>query len=353
MKPIKTILTYFLIALLAVACEDYLDPINSVSPAKDVSNPQITINFPSEGEVVQASEEVATITIKVLVTDDIELKSVTLQLDGTQIDSLSSFMDYRRADIAYDYTGLTDGDHLLTVTAQDLTGKSKSKTVNFSKITIPTYEKLDGEVLYFPLDGHYIDLISQTPATVIGTPGFSTGKLGDAYAGAKDAYFTYPSEGVTGSELSVAFWYNLNAVPDRAGIFMISHPPANPEDRAKGLRFAREADGAKQKFWLNIGNGKVDSWFVPPSFEVTGDWIHVAFTISQTHAIIYLNGEVKAEGDYEGPIVWTDCSSISFMSGAPNVVYWDHFSDLSLMDEIHIFNKVISAVEVLNLYNVK
>ncbi len=353
MKPIKTIITCFLIALLAVSCEDYLDPINEVKPANDVSDPQVTINYPVEGKVVQASEEVATIIIKVIAIDDIELGSVTLDLDGAQIASFTSFKDYRRADIQFEYNNLTDGDHILTVTAKDLTGKSETKMVGFKKITIPTYTPLDGEKLYFPLDDHYLDLISQVSATVVGTPGFATGKLGDAYAGATDAYLSYPSEGIVGNNFSAAFWYKINAVPDRAGIFMISHPPVDAEDRTKGLRFAREADGTKQKFWLNIGNGIVDSWFVPPSFEVTDNWMHIAFTVSETHAIIYINGELAAEGDYEGPVIWTDCSSITLMSGAPNVIYWDHFSDLSLMDELHIFNKVISADEVQSLYSVK
>jgi len=354
MKLIKYLFICSLITVLAVSCEKGLDPIIPVSPKPDVSGPTLVIEYPVEGKTIRSPEEVATITIKLVATDDIELKSVNLQMDGTEIVSYTSFKDYRRAFIEFDYNNMTDGDHTLTVTAIDLTDKSITQTVNFRKITAPVYVPLDGEVLYFPFEGDYIDLISGNAATPVGTPGFAAGKLYDAYAGAADAYLTYPSAGIIGDNLSAAFWYKINAIPDRAGIFMISPPTTIVlQDRTKGLRFAREADGTKQKFWFNIGNGTVDSWFVPPSFDVIDDWIFIAFTVSESHVTIYINGEISVEGDYEGPINWNDCSSISLMSGAPNVIYWDHLSDLSLIDELHIFTRVISAAEVQSLYAIK
>jgi hypothetical protein len=53
------------------------------------------------------------------------------------------------------------------------------------------------------------------------------------------------------------------------------------------------------------------------------------------------------------PIDWTGCNSLSIGSGMPNFVYWLHFSDLSLYDELHIFKRAITAEEVQNFYNVK
>ena len=352
MKIIKYIFICSLLTVLAVSCEKGLDPIIGVSPKPDVSDPTLEITYPVEGKPFVSPVEVAPMTIKLLAVDDVELKSVILKLNGTEIASFTEFKDYRRLDLQYIYE-LASGDYTLDVTVTDLTGKSVSGSVSFRKITAPTYDPLDGEVAYFPLDGFYLDLVSGNAATTVGTPGFAEGKLGEAYAGATDAYLTYPSAGVAGNNLSAVFWYKLNAEPARAGIFMISYPAASAEDRLNGLRFAREADGAKQKFWMNIGNGTVDTWIVPPSFEVTEDWMHIAITVSETHVIIYINGEIAAEADYEGPIDWTDCPSISLMSGQPNVIYWEHFSDLSLLDELHLFNRVISAAEVLSFYEVK
>jgi hypothetical protein len=40
-------------------------------------------------------------------------------------------------------------------------------------------------------------------------------------------------------------------------------------------------------------------------------------------------------------------------SGMPNFIYWEHFSDLSLYDELHMFNRAITAAEVQALYEEK
>jgi len=354
MKIIKYIFICSLVTVLAVSCEKGLDPIIQVDPKPDATVPTLEITYPVEGKPFVSPDEIAPMTIKLLAVDDVELKSVILKLNGTEIASFTEFKDYRRLDLQYAYE-LASGDYTLDVTVTDLTDKSVSGSVSFRKITAPTYDPLDGEVAYFPLDGFYLDLISGNGLTPVGTPGFAAGKVSDAYAGATDAYLTYPSAGITGNSLSAAFWYKLIDDPARAGIFMISYPAASSEDRLNGLRFARELDGAgpKQKFWMNIGNGTVDTWINPPSFDVTGEWMHIALTVSETHVIIYINGEIAAEADYEGPINWTDCPSISLMSGQPNVIYWEHFSDLSLLDELHIFNREITAAEVLSFYQVK
>jgi hypothetical protein len=48
---------------------------------------------------------------------------------------------------------------------------------------------------------------------------------------------------------------------------------------------------------------------------------------------------------------WTGCDMLSIMSGAPRFIEWNHLSDLSLMDELRIFNKGLTAAEVLAIYN--
>lgn len=97
-----------------------------------------------------------------------------------------------------------------------------------------------------------------------------------------------------------------------------------------------------------------DSWFdggadadVDPT---TGDWVHFAFSISDVEAVVYINGEVAKQGVFTG-IDWTGCDVLSIMSGAPRFTGWNHWSDESLMDELRLFNKAITADEVNLLYN--
>ena len=356
MKSLKYLIYCSLIAILIVSCSKGLDPIVAVAPGEDVSAPQLVITYPVEGKPFVSPDAVATITIKLTATDDIELNTVVLNLDGNDIATLSSFKDYRRAVINYDYANMTDGNHVLIVTVFDKTGKTTSQTVNFSKITAPAYTPMDGEVLYFSLDGFYLDLISGNQLTVNGNPGFTTGKVNDAYAGAADAYLQYPTSGILGDEFSLSLWYKINATPQRAGIFAIAPDggTGTDEERKFGLRFFRENSGANQNLGLNLGIGTTDVW-LNPFITVPPDenWMHIAISISTTYATVYVNGTIAKESEIAGKIDWTGCSSISIASGEPNFTIWEHFSDLSLYDEIHIFKKAITAEEVQTLYSVK
>jgi hypothetical protein len=357
MKIIKYLFVCSLMTVFAVSCDKGLDPINPVDPGTDQAPPTIDVTNPVDGKVVRSPDSLATIVIQLVAEDDIELKSVVVQMDGTEIANITSFIDYRRVNLSLDYNNMIDGDHILVATATDMTDKSVSQTISFKKITAPPYTPLDGEVLYFPFDGSYLDLISGNEATAVGSPGFATGKLGDAYAGATDSYLTYPTEGILGDEFSVAFWYNLNPEPGRGGIISISRPfeVYNDSTRFKGFRFLRENAGANQNIGINFGVGEAEVWMNPFTTVEPGDvWMHFAISISTTTAVIYMNGEVVMENlALAAPIDWTGCSSLSIASGAPNFTYWDHFYDLSLYDEMHFFNRAITAEEVQTLYTIE
>ncbi|MFA5419157.1 MAG: LamG-like jellyroll fold domain-containing protein [Bacteroidales bacterium] len=358
MKIIKYLFFCSLIAAFAVSCDKGLDPINYVKPGPDTLSPTLTINFPTEGKLVSVKEEFLPVTFKLVAADDIELKSVILQLDGTEIYSITTFIDYRRLELSYDKDSISNGNHVLTVTVTDLADKSVAQSINFMKITTPVYTPLDGEVLYFRFDGDYLDAISGKELTVVGTSGFAdVGKVNLAYAGATDAYMTYPTEGILGSEFSVAFWYKLNAVPQRGGIMSISRPYTvyNDSTRFKGLRILRENNGTtKANLGLNFGIGAAEVWMNPfITVDTASVWMHIAISISDTSATIYFNGEAVKEQSIVSKLDWTDCSSMSIASGQPNFIYWDHLSDLSLYDEMHIFKRAITAEEVQAFYAIK
>jgi len=221
------------------------------------------------------------------------------------------------------------------------------------------YVPKNGEIFYMPFEGTYKDLIGNKEATKVGSPAFAAGKIGKAYAGAADSYLTFPAAGLTKtSSLSAAFWMKINATPDRAGILVMGPPdeaaPAAPNNRKSGFRFFREGSATAQIFKLNTGNGTADSWFdggaaatIDPTPEA---WVHFAYTISPTECVVYINGEVVKQGTITG-ISWEGCDILSIMSGAPRFTGWNHFSDLSLMDELHIFNKALTQAEVKEIMN--
>lgn len=358
MKILRFITCAAVAAALAVGCDEGIDPISHVPPGDDTAAPTVNILYPSEGTLIRVKEDVAPVNIEFQVEDDIEIGTITLTLDGTKIGEVSDFKDYRRALESFTYETLTNGAHTLMITATDLSGKSTSATVNFEKVE-PYQPVYDGEIFYLPFDGDYVELVNIIEGTKVGAPGFSdNGYAGKAYQGAADAYLTFPTSSITTSELSVTFWYNVNGAPDRSGILTVSPPDPNntaaPNNRTKGFRLFREAAGDMQRIKLNVGTGSDETWFdggaaadIDPSID---EWVHIAFTIGEGHATVYINGDIVSDGDFDG-VDWSECDILSIASGAPRFVEWGHLSDLSLYDELRMFDRVLAQDEIQAMMN--
>ena len=348
----KNILKYTIgfFALLIVSCSDGIDPITAVDPGADMTAPIVTIISPTEGTTIQVFEEVTSFDVKIEVTDDIEVLTISILLDGSEIKSFSDFTDYRSALEEFTYEGLVDGDHVLTVIATDIEGKTTSAEVNFSKQ--PPYISLfDGEVLYMPFDGDYRDLIGFNLADEVGSPGFTgTSYAGsNAYQGTTDSYLTFPSEGLLSNEFSAAFWYKVNANPDRAGILVVGD---DADDRNQGFRLFREGSPTEQRIKLNVGTGTGESWNDGGVIDVAaGEWVHVAFTISSTESKIYFNGIEMNSADLSAPIDWTGVGPFTIGAGGETFSYWDHKSDSSDLDELRIFDKALSQADIQIMIN--
>ncbi len=340
--------------VITVSCNKGIDPITHIAPGADLGAPVVTVKYPAEGLKIQVPTLLASINIQFEVTDDIELKSVAVLMDGNPLTSYNEFpKDYRRAVKEYLYNQVTNGAHVLTIRATDLSGKITNKEINFEKK--PPYVPIfPGELFYMPFDGDYMDKVSFVEAGKVGTPGFAGEALKglNAYAGATDSYLTFPLAGLKNNEFSAEMWYKLNAVPDRSGIITISPSGESNFDasRTKGLRFFREGGaGASQRFKLNAGSGASESWFDGGSKadvqNNVGDWVHLAFTVSGSECVVYINGQVVSQGSFTG-IDWTGCESISIGSGAPNFTDWGHKADNSFYDELRIFNKALTQSEI-------
>ena len=357
MRTIK-FLTFGLLVLLFSCKDQYIDDISKVSPGADETAPVVTISYPTEGTKIKVSEDVATINIAFQVTDDIEISTVTVKVDDAVVATFDDFLDYRivKKEVVYDQ--LTTGTHVLDITAVDSDGKTTSTLVNFEKepAYVPMY---NGEIFYMPFDGSLVELVTATFATGVGSPTFPTDAAAgtNSYGGAANTYATFPASNfATGNEFSAAFWMKVNPSPDRAGILVMGPPDeANPDAqnvRTSGFRFFREAAGSMQRFKLNVGTGAGEAWFdggaaadVDPALN---EWVHLAFTISPTQGTVYINGNVVSQGDFAG-IDWTGVDLLSIMSGAPRFTGWDHKSDASQMDELRLFNKALTADEIVNI----
>src|SRR5690606_13472120 len=137
----------------------------------DASAPVVNINYPVEGTKIKVNEDVTSIDIDFEVMDDIEIATVTIEIDDEVIATFNEFKDYRKFKETHLFDNLTTGVHVLDITATDVDGKSTTTTVNFEKepAYVPQY---DGEIFYMPFDGNFIELVNITFPTTVGTPGF-------------------------------------------------------------------------------------------------------------------------------------------------------------------------------------
>lgn len=374
MKIFKYLLAVAAFATVIAACDEGIDPITAVPPGDDTASPTVNITYPAEGTLIRVKEEVTPIDIRFEVVDDIEIQSVSVQLDGTSIAEYSEFKDYRRALQSYRYESLTNGPHTLTITATDLSGKSTSQEVTFEKVE-PYQPIYDGEVFYMPLDDEVLELISITQATVVGSPSFVPGKVGKAvrFDAANKAYMLFPSDAVSAvSSFSVSFWTHPEFVDSNSdggidgilGLANFSNVSGFWGNLDWFVENGSNPSAALIKAHVTNGNGG-ETWIeVPGVTNFFGEWTHHVLTYDATaeEFVYYIDAVPVATvaAGWDGPLAFADggpmvFGTVHFMtnpslttgSGAQD---WASYLTGSL-DEIRIFNKGLSQAEVEQIYN--
>ena len=102
---------------------------------------------------------------------------------------------------------------------------------------------------------------------------------------------------------------------------------------------------------LNVGTGESDIWNDGGTIPVDSDWTHITFTVSPTGTAIYFDGNlVRATELNNVPIDWTGVENLVIGSGL-NFDGWAHNSDLSLIDELRIFDVAMTGEEITNMVN--
>ena len=374
MKIFKYLLFVVTFAVVIVACNEGIDPITSVAPGDDTASPTVSITYPGEGTLIRVKEDVTPINIRFEVVDDIEIQSISVQLDGSGIAEYSEFKDYRRALESYTYESLSNGPHTLTITATDLSGKSTSEEVTFEKAE-PYQPEYEGEIFYMPFDDEILELISITPGTAVGSPAFVAGKVGKAvsFDAANQAYVTFPSDVVSAvNSFSVSFWTNPEFIDNNSdggidgilGLVNFSNVSGFWGNLDWFVENGSNPSGAVIKCHVTNGNGG-ETWI--EAKDVTnffGQWSHHVLTYDAVteEFVYYINAApvVTLAAGWDGPL--------ALQNGGPMVFGTVHFmTNPSLttgsgaqgwasyltggLDEIRIFDKGLAQEEVDEIYN--
>lgn len=214
----------------------------------------------------------------------------------------------------------------------------------------------DGQIFYLSFDTELEEYQSLMEATPVGSPTFADGKKGKAYAGAANSYLTFNLSFLAApltTEMTFSFWYKLNSDPNRGGILVISPPhkdqPANSQNnRTAGIRIFREVQSGQQRIIANVGNGTSDTGLSDAGANLDPgmtDWVHIALVLAADKASLLLDGEEVVSRTFSG-ISWEGCDIMSIGSGAPRFTGWNHLSDNSLIDELRIYNRALTAEQI-------
>ena len=359
-----SLIAMFAYLVTAVSCGGDDEPTQP-DDVEDLESPVVTIHSPADGSKVSSLDATTSVPIKFTVTDDVELASVVVDFEGTQVAEITTFTDFRNYTGEVEQEEVGDGTYTITVTATDLSGKSTSETSTFEKVTSNPYTPLDNEVFYMAFEGNYLESVSEEEATVVGSPEFAgEGKEGDnAYKGAADSYLTFGTENLQSSVMTISFFMKVNPEPERGGILVMGPPdPVNTEFqnlRTSGFRIFREPRGDQglQIIKANVGTGETDFWLdggdlatVDPS---ANEWNHFALVIDETTAALYIDGALVSSNSEHVGMSLAGCDILSIMAGEPRFTEWDHLADQSYLDELKIFSKALTEQELSDLVGIQ
>ncbi len=180
---------------------------------------------------------------------------------------------------------------------------------------------------------------AQVSGAQLGDDRFDQANHAYAFNGTSDAITAANSPQLNSDFTSVSFWINVNALPSGSEAFVLSF--GGWQERWK---ISLPPHG-KLVWTTNNSSGISDMDSGDGNELPTGDWKHVVMTHDGVKDHIYMDGVQVAEKNVAGTL---NSTTYAFGMGY-NVVDGGNFFDGSL-DEVQIYNRALSAAEVLALY---
>lgn len=193
----------------------------------------------------------------------------------------------------------------------------------------------------YSFEGNANNTFGSTQGSIVGTPAYAEGKIGDAIQlkGMYD-YISLPSDHPlpTYDEITLAMWVNWKGGGIWQRIFDFGTNSnqfmfLTPQSGNNTLRFAMKNGGAEQ--------------IVQTSQLPTNEWVHLAVTLGNGKASLYVNGQEKAS-NHNFTIKPSDIKPINNNIGKSQFNSDPLFA--GMLDEFYIFNRALSSEEIQKVY---
>ncbi|HOL90079.1 MAG TPA: immunoglobulin domain-containing protein, partial [Anaerohalosphaeraceae bacterium] len=223
----------------------------------------------------------------------------------------------------------TADDGAYTCVAENVGGSSAPTEAAYLVIKRP--------IAYWPLEGNADDAVNGYDGTLLGSPVFEAGKVGQAmvFDGLNDWIDLPDGFANFRSGLTFTVWAKPTATASWARFFDFG----NGAD-AGNIYFSRNGTGADLTF-STLGGSVTASGVL-----ALNEWQWFAVTVDETgNAVIYKNGVSVQTGTVTIPAVVTRTSNFLGKSNwAADALY------KGLMDEIRLYNYALTADEIATLY---
>jgi hypothetical protein len=187
--------------------------------------------------------------------------------------------------LTYSDSGLAPGNYYYVVTAMTLLGETaaSNEAHAVAGTALHTWLKFDGRGGPGAVDssgnGH--------DATLNGGAGFVPGKKGSALSlnGTAGSYASLPAGFLSGvGDFTIACWVYLNASPTWARLFDFG------TGRDQYMYLVPRANGGGVRFAMTLNSSPGEHSIESPNSLPTGQWVHVAVTLSGSTGTLYVNG---------------------------------------------------------------
>lgn len=232
-------------------------------------------------------------------------------------------------------TAVSSGSAVITAAATDESGATASY-----KVTVN-----NGENAFYGFDGDLSDSLhlaadGQTTGNRIGKTGEGTVTYTDGIDGKAvvldgTSGIRLPDGLIKGGTYSVSMWLNPDALNKYTTAFF------GAQTTSDWISFVPSGAAGKTLLWSD-NSGKGVSAVTDMTIPVK-QWTHVAFTVDNGTAKVYINGEVKYSGSFVN--VFTGLSAV-FGVG---VNYWDT-PFTGKVDDLKVYRRVLSAQEITDEY---
>jgi trimeric autotransporter adhesin len=241
-------------------------------------------------------------------------------------------------------TSLNEGTvYYVRAYATNSSGTGYGNEITFRTIT-PTVP-LNGLVAYYPFNGNASDQISNSNYGTVNGASPGTDRFGfpnSAY------YFDGVNNMITGktynwptanSARTISIWVKLSSLPANGEDNLLISYGTETAHNLNDLYFQNMQEQGKRIFF----GGYFDDIYCTYDYSIN-TWYNVTGTFDGTIARLYINSELKAEGNKSG---WNTINSDFHFGGWYNSKSFIH----GTLDDIRIYNRELTQEEILMLYN--